>query len=450
MITTIRIKDNSIRNKNDFSSIPNLIGAIADKTTGLLEKDGVFVYPEHVRESDDISYEQIILKSSNESFKTGNLMGFIGMGQERLIIQSRFSSDKQDFFLQYMLERVLDLPNILDLNIEANQDSRPYNLLLFIFPYYLKTALRKGLFKTYIRRNYNDVNIKGTIDIAEHIKKNTPFLGKLAYSQRELSFDNHLMELVRHTIELIKTKPYGKQILGKVRNEVDSVIEVTGEYCYRDRSIVLASNKKKPVRHAYYHEYRALQNLCIMLLQHEKHQIGSGISQIHGILFDGSWLWEQYVGTLIHKHFHHPMNNSGVGRQYLFTNSLGNKEGYIYPDFLSKNANNRIIADAKYKPAANIKNADYFQLLAYMYRFDSLCGYYLYPEKAEINHQALYLNQGSSYEHDVQQRNEIWIVKCGLKIPAPTVDYLTFKEKMNESEDVFKSRLFSNHRSVYV
>ena len=36
--------------------------------------------------------------------------------------------------------------------------------------------------------------------IAQHIKMNTPFIGKIAYSQREFSFDNHLMQLVRHTM----------------------------------------------------------------------------------------------------------------------------------------------------------------------------------------------------------------------------------------------------------
>ena len=60
--------------------------------------------------------------------------------------------------------------------------------------------MRKGLFKKYIRHNYNDGNVKGTIDVARHIEKNTPFTGNVAYSQWEFSFDNSLMELVRHAI----------------------------------------------------------------------------------------------------------------------------------------------------------------------------------------------------------------------------------------------------------
>lgn len=74
---------------------------------------------------------------------------------------------------------------------------------------------------------YNDGNVKGTIDVARHITKNTPFIGNIAYSQREFSYDNDLMELIRHTIEYIKRKPYGNHLLAKVRDEVKLVVEVT-------------------------------------------------------------------------------------------------------------------------------------------------------------------------------------------------------------------------------
>ena len=137
----------------------------------------------------------------------------MGLGDEKLIVESRFSSNGQDFLFQYLLERVFDVPNIVDLETDANNDDRVFNLLVFIFPHYLKSAMRKGIFKTYVRKTYNDSNVKGTIDIARHIVKNTPFVGNVAYSQREYSFDNDLMELIRHTVEFIKHKPYGHKLL---------------------------------------------------------------------------------------------------------------------------------------------------------------------------------------------------------------------------------------------
>lgn len=118
-----------------------------------------------------------------------------------------FSNENNDFFLQYLLDKVLDFPNIVDMESDTDQNQKLFNFLLFLFPRYLKSAMRKGLYKTYIRRRYNDGNVKGTIDIARHIAKNTPFTGNISYTQREFSYDNSLMELVRHTIEFIKKSP---------------------------------------------------------------------------------------------------------------------------------------------------------------------------------------------------------------------------------------------------
>lgn len=430
----LKIKDNNLRNKDDFSEIRIVTGKIADKTLEQLEREGVFVFPEIVKDAEDITRDQMILQSVNDSYRSGNVMGFLGCGDERLIIESRFSGDREDYFFQYLLDRVLEFPNIVDLNVDADQNNRLFNFLLFLFPYYLKTAMRKGLFKNYIRHRYNDGNVKGTIDIARHVTKNTPFIGNIAYSQREFSYDNYLMELVRHTIEYIKRKPYGNNLLTKVKDEVKLVIEATPEYETYDRQKIIDENKKNTVRHAYFREYLALQRLCILILQHQKHQIGSGSRQIYGILFDGAWLWEEYVNSLIDDVFYHPMNKGGRGAQRLF----GGNIGLIYPDFISRDNETRIIADAKYKPIDNIGNKDYLQVLAYMFRFDAKKGYYLYPEAEGTEDLQLWMNKGSTYEENVMPRDDVSITKHGLKIPADAENYESFVLRMKASECGFK------------
>jgi len=436
----LRIKDNSQYKRDSFDEIKNLTGKIADKTLEQLEREGVFVFPEFVIDADDITKEQMILQSINDSYRAGNVMGFLGCGDERLIIESRFSNKGEDYFFQYLLDRVLDFPNIVDLESDADQNNRLFNFLLFLFPYYLKTAMRKGLFKKYIRHHYNDGNIKGAIDIARHIKKNTPFTGNVAYSQREFSYDNHLMELIRHTIEFIKRKPYGNNLLVRVKDEVKLVVEATQNYEPYDRQRVIDTNKKNTVRHAYFREYLALQRLCLLILQHQKHQIGSGSRQIYGILFDGAWLWEEYVSSLIDEAFYHPMNKGGKGAQRLFDGNIG----LIYPDFISRDTGSRIIADAKYKPIDNIGNRDYLQVLAYMFRFDAKEGYYLYPEVDGADDQKLRMNSGSTYEGNVEPREDIHVTKHGLKIPSDVDSYTTFASKMQMSELAFRQVLVRN------
>lgn len=429
----LKIKDNSQHKKDTFSDIASLTDRIADKTLEQLEREGVFVFPEFVLDAEDITRDQTIIQSINDSYRFGNVMGFLGCGDERLIIQSRFSSQDDDYFFQYLLDKVLDFPNIVDMESDANQDNRLFNFLLFLFPYYLKTAMRKGLFKKYIRNRYNDGNVKGTIDIARHIEMNTPFIGNVAYSQREFSYDNSLMELIRHTIEFIKGKPYGNRLLVKVKDEVKLVIDATPGYEVYDRQKVIDQNEKNAVRHAYFREYLALQRLCLLILRHQKHQIGSGTKQIYGILFDGAWLWEEYINSLITDVFYHPMNKGGRGAQRLFEGNIG----LIYPDFISRDNENRIIADAKYKPIDNIGNRDYLQVLAYMFRFDAKAGYYLYPESEGTDDLRLRMNQGSTYEKNVSPREDISVTKHGLKIPVDATDYSVFVARMNIREQEF-------------
>lgn len=429
----LKIKDNSFIKKEYFCEVENIVKSVADKTLEQLDREGIFVFPEMIADVEDMTKTQMILQSVNESFLSGNVMGFIGIGDERLVIESRFSTGSNDFLFQYLLEEVLDFPNIVNMDTDANQEDRLFSLLLFLFPYYLKTAMRKGVFKTYIRNLYNNANVKGTIDISRQIKKNIPFTGNVAYSQREYSYDNYLLELIRHTIEHIKKKPYGNRLLSQVTDEVKLVVEVTPDYTPNDKRKIINENKKNVVRHAYFREYRALQQLCILILQNQKHQIGSGSRRIYGILFDGAWLWEEYMNKLVSEDFHHPMNKTKREVQYLFA---GNK-GKIYPDFISKNAINRVIADAKYKPIDNIGNKDYLQLLAYMYRFDAKQGFYLYPEAKNTEDLRLYVNKGTSFEKNVSVREDVCVTKHGLKIPNDAETYNDFAAKMKVSEKEF-------------
>ena len=441
----LKIKDNSRQKKEIFSQVKNLTGKIADKTLEQLESEGVFVFPDTVKDAEDITQDQMILQSVNDTYRSGNVMGFLGCGDERLIIESRFCGGSEDYFFQYLLDKVLDFPNIVNLESDANQDDRMFNFFLFLFPRYLQAAMRKGLFKKYIRHSYNDGNVKGTIDIARHIEANTPFVGKIAYSQREFSYDNSLMELVRHTIEFIKRKPYGNKLLVKAKDEVKLVINATPGYEPYDRQKIIEQNKKNTVRHAYFREYLALQRLCLLILQHQRHQIGLGVKRIYGILFDGAWLWEEYINSLIGDAFYHPMNKEGKGAQRLFNGNVG----LIYPDFISRNSEKRMIADAKYKPINNIGNRDYLQVLAYMFRFDAKIGYYLYPEAENADDLLLRMNRGSTYEKNVMPRDDISVLKHGLKIPMDAQNYADFIMRIKLSEREFAGEFLSDHLNTH-
>ena len=430
-----KVKDNTTYITSRFSCNQCIVSNILNKSLNQLDAEGLFIFPEAIKKVEDLTRDQMILQEFNGKYRTGNVMGFIGYGKERLIIQSRFCNDKEDYFLSYLLERVLNIPNIVSLDADTSSDKRLLNFLLFIFPKYLENAIRKGLYKQYIHKKYNDTNIKGKIDIPRHLTKNTPFIGSIAYSQRLFSYDNMLMELIRHTIEFVKSKSYGSIILSDIKEELKLIVNATQSYRTCDRQKIIEQNKKNPIRHAYFREYSALQRLCILILKSEKHDIGSGIQNSYGILFDGAWLWEEYINILLSSHFYHPKNKSNFGAQQLFSDG----KGLIYPDFISKSTDPRLIVDAKYKPIENIRGRDYLQVLAYMYRFDASQGYYIYPDSEGQVPLVLNLNKGSTYENNVSARNDVNIIKLGFKIPNKSADYDDFKMQIHESELVLQN-----------
>lgn len=98
----LRIKDNNLNKKDDFLEIKTVTGKIANKTLEQLEREGIFVFPEIVKDAKDVTRDQMILQSVNDSYRSGNVMGFLGYGDERLMIESRFSGDNEDYFFQYL------------------------------------------------------------------------------------------------------------------------------------------------------------------------------------------------------------------------------------------------------------------------------------------------------------------------------------------------------------
>ena len=104
--------------------------------------------------------EQTICTLDDTQLQAGDLMGFIGRGNSQLTISSRFAvADQEDYFLHYMVQRVFDI-NLFDLK-HASSKNRIFDFLTLLFPYYLKRALKQGIYKKYKTIAHNDAMSKG-------------------------------------------------------------------------------------------------------------------------------------------------------------------------------------------------------------------------------------------------------------------------------------------------
>ncbi|MQQ28981.1 3-isopropylmalate dehydrogenase [Streptococcus mitis] len=435
MKTMMRITDNQHKIvKEEFvEGYPKLSNLLLDRTLESLSQDErIFIFPNDLKNSPDLEKEQKIFETVNQKIKTGNVIGFLGCGQERLTISSRFSDESNDYFLYYLLQKVFHI-NLTSLDVALSSEDKLYQLLMYLFPKYLQAAIRKGLYKEYHRFSYNDSHVKGVIDVRNHLKKNLPFTGNIAYTTREFTYDNPLMQLIRHTIEYIKKqKGIGQGVFDNLltsRENVAEIVRVTPSYKLADRAKIIRRNQSKLLRHAYFHEYRKLQELCLMILNQEKHGLGYQDQKIHGILFDVAWLWEEYVHTLLPKDFIHPRNKEKLGGISVF--SVGKRK--VYPDFYQEEL--KIVLDAKYKKLEltekGINREDLFQLISYSYILEAEKAGLVFPSKDKIVDNEIGKLAGYG----------ALLKKWSIQIPQKSSSYREFCEMLENSEESFKRNI---------
>lgn len=432
----MRIEDNQTYSRSEFvAAYPKLSTKLVDKTLATLsENENLLIFPSDFLDVDDLDHDSKIIETVNDSLKFQNVIGFIGYGDEQLEIRSRFSPGENNYFLHYMLQRVLNI-NIVDLDSTLSLREQLYQLSIYLFPKYLDAAMRKGIFRQYRRFEYNNANIKGNIDIARHIKLNTPFTGKVAYSTREFTQDNELMQLVRHTIEFIRlSTKNGRRILNSselTKQNVSAVTLATPSYNRGNKRKVIIANKNTPVRHAYYTEYLALQKLCLMILTHRRHSFGENRKNIYGILFDVAWLWEEYLNTLLKDNFIHPRNKQSKEGISLFADRIRT----VYPDFYNQDSG--AVIDAKYKKleytAKGINREDLYQIISYSYILKSKKAGIVYPSTSETKYKKV--GTLSGYGAD--------IFKQSIHIPQQVDSYREFDLLIKKSEYKFKKEIES-------
>lgn len=452
----IKLKDNSYKsineikenlkseNKNisdeDIEKDINSLEKISHRTIkNIIENDNLLIFPSDLNKSKDIDESKTIFNIYNDKILTNNLMGFIGYNDTKIKITSRFASNENDYFLHYMLQKVLCL-NIFDLQHSTNKDDS-FDFLIYMFLDLFQKAIRQGIFKSYQNREYNDANVRGVIDINRHIKNNIPFNGKIAYNTREYSYDNNITQLIRHTIEYINTKSRGiLNINEDIKSGVFQIIEATKRYDKNKRQSIINKNLKK-LNHPYFYEYEPLRKICIQILRHEELKYGREENKIYGILFDGSYLWEEYIWTILKDlNFKHPENKTGKGGINLLE-----KDWEVFPDFYKINNEKNIVLDTKYKRLENkdIDRNDKHQIISYVYTLGAKIGGFVYPlENEEFGCECEEIGTVKNNINHIASIYKYGFLIANKKSNEENFNNIKeFADKIKTSEDKFKEKI---------
>ena len=164
-----------------------------------------------------------------------------------------------------------------------------------------------------------------------------------------------------------------------------------------------------------------------MILNREKHGLGYQEQKIHGILFDVSWLWEEYVYTLLPKYFVHPRSKDRTDGISVF--SVGKRK--VYPDFYDRER--KIVLDAKYKKLEfterGINREDLFQLISYSYILEAEKAGLIFPSMEQSVNSEI----GKVVGYGAQLK------KWSIQIPQNASSYSAFCKMMENSEENFKA-----------
>ena len=392
----------------------------------------LLLFPDCLGDNGDDIKEPLYTIQGNERngrrLKVGNIVGFWGVKGVNVRVHSRFDVESRQYFFHYLLQRIAGV-NALDLKTLPDAEDM-WDFLIYMFPMALKRAVNQGIFRAYHVFRYDDDRVKGVIDAPRFIRQDVPFRGRIAYTTREHTANNHVIQLVRHTIEFIRRKaPVLLNTDSEMRQAVETIVQITPDYSDKARARIIAANLR-PVRHPYYSAYTVLQKLCLQILRHKKLSFGESDGSICGIVFDAAWLWEEYLNKVFETDVNssaivHPRNKMKTDPVFFFRN---NKKAVFYPDF--HDPRRKMVLDAKYKRENGLDRNDLFQLISYLHVLEYRFGILLKP------------GTRTDYSLNEVLNNTVGerIVVCTMRVPRidPNQKFKSFVSAIQGEEEAFK------------
>lgn len=443
------------------STLSSVLAKFGKMTLADLTKDSVlFLSPDsHLKSGEReklsfFTYDPITAKNPDDLMEfrldTGNLMGVLrfrdnNKPRENVVqveVLSRFDKGQNNFFLNYILSKAFDVSFGFN-EVSADDNSFLDSLLDIIFVRQLAEAAKVGLFRQYRERRCNDWNFKGSLDLPRHLRENVPLMHGIAYRKREIEHDVPLNQMILLAAKVIRKRRQAPFDSNEDARDAFRQLQMIVPEPVSIRDVLRERTCREPVSHPYFQEvYEPLRQTAKMILEEERWSLfADGESEVSGVVFDCSWLWENYLWALLQESgiegLVHGENAKQENPIYPFGDSAVLE---WYPDFYIKN---KAVLDAKYKnlDSGKVQSGDAHEVISYMHVLDAESGFLLHPSGNDDSQSAYPIKGKGGKFHIV-----------GLKIPryddvgeSPAKDeaYARFCADMEKSEKDFIDKLKS-------
>ncbi len=329
-----------------------------------------------------------------------NIMGVFTLRDGKSIIRMQITSrfDKADGpqpFLSWLLKKVCSINQTQYLPADKGKF---WNFLLeLLFWAKLGDARKVGLYCQYVKHEYNNLQFKGRLDIDRHIRQNYPLKDKIAYSRREICYDNPLNHLFRYAVDICD-RDFGRSMASPDAAAMATALKAETPTWSREglNRILLNKDIIHELRHPFYAGfYEDLRILSLLLIDklgvelYANKDIPANSRQINGVVFDGAWLWEAFLAKLLPGAWLHTNPETGLHPIYAMLDKNNKKKRDLYPDFrlpikAGEKQLSSVILDAKYKrgdasSGLAIRREDMYQCLGYMLLTGAVAGGVVYP-----------------------------------------------------------------------
>lgn len=380
-------------------------------------------------------------------------------GSSTYYIGSRFETGENQFFLNYVIAKSLNVNvhifKYMQAEIGTGSNWDLLEALMFLKS--LSDAAKKNVYRTYRYFHSNEPKVKGKIDIAEQIKRNTPFNGNIACTYREYSIDTPVNRLIFTTIKYLERKYPGlvREYI-KENDHIRTLInQFTGEIIPVSREELpklLHATKKRITNHVY-RDWEEVRSMAQRIMKKRGNLLSGTNRNVNGILFDMNKIWEHYLESILYStgcKYHET-------KDILFEIKTNNEKVSIIDKTSKRNTEydlswNNLILDAKYKrPWSDLciekstedteKSAwkkvrdDVFQVISYMHIEGIHKGGVIAPCPEDGNKHKIECRKFKLTE----DKNDVFHL-LGLVIPKAN-EFNEFCDAMKNNEEALRERI---------
>jgi 5-methylcytosine-specific restriction enzyme subunit McrC len=269
-----------------------------------------------------------------------------------------------------------------------------FEVLIYLFSKNLSETIRKGVYRNYITVEENVSGaLRGKLLVHKHATTNFISKEKFYVEYDEFSENNLLNRVFRFAIELL---------LKLSKNDTNKKLLRDLKFLFSDveHQEITDSDLKRITFNRLNEHYRQPFNMAKMFIQKLWYpDYLERKDEIYAFLIDMNQLFEDFLAQFIKRHradiLPEKYKDSKIliqrAKRYLVTDkSSAYKYFQLKPDIILKKGEKFVlIIDAKYKelkpeePTLGVSQGDMYQMYAYVTKYDSPKGVFVYPEYKE-------------------------------------------------------------------